>query len=94
MGVLDDVLAIGAKGFRLEPNLPRIMVAFSTRSQAVEIDFEPWAGRQMIDYLVAQTSHWKGKRGKLRLVYGGEAYDCRVQVANRRRPQRVEVCWD
>lgn len=94
MGVLDDVLAIGAQGFRLEPNPPRIMVVFSTRSQAVEIDFEPWAGRQMIDYLVAQTSHWQGKSGELHLVYERKAYDCRVQVDNRRQPQRVEVSWD
>ena len=93
-GVLDDVLAIGAKGFRLEPNPPRIMVSFSAQSQAVEIDFEPWAGKQMIDYLVAQTSHWKGKGGELRLTYEGKEYDCRVEVDNRRQPRRVGVSWD
>ena len=50
IGVHVDAVAIGATSFRLEPNPPHIMASFSVPSRASEIDFEHWAGQEMMDY--------------------------------------------
>lgn len=93
IGVLADAVAIGATAFRLEPNPPHIMASFSVPSQAGEIDFEAWAGREMIRYLLGKITGPKAKTGSFVLEYEGKQYQCRVTVDRMRNPQRAEVSW-
>ncbi len=51
VGILADAVAIGATAFRLEPNPPHTMASLAAGSQAAEIDFESWSGREMLDFL-------------------------------------------
>jgi hypothetical protein len=93
IGIHVDAVAIGATAFRLEPNPPHIMASFSVPSRATEIDFENWAGREMIRYLLGQITDSKARTGSFVLEYEGRRYQCRVTVDRMRNPQRAEVTW-
>ena len=93
IGILADAVAIGATGFRLEPNPPHLMASFSTKTQAAEIDFEAWAGQEMMDYLAERVTNPKNKTGRFVLEYEGKPYACRVTLDRRRSPQHAEVSW-
>lgn len=93
IGVLADAVAMGATSFRLQTNLPRIMASFSAGSQATEIDFEAWSGREMMDYLAAQVSDRESRTGRFTLEYLGRQYECQVTMDRRRDPQQADVAW-
>ncbi len=93
IGIHVDAVAIGATAFQLEPNPPHIMASFSVTSRATEIDFESWAGQEMIRYLLGKITDSKAKTGSFVLEYDGRSYQCRVTVDRKRNPQRVEVSW-
>jgi hypothetical protein len=82
IGILADAVAMGATAFRLEPNPPHIMASFSAASRATEIDFEAWAGREMMRFLADQVTDLKNKSGQFEVEYDGKRYACRV-VLNR-----------
>jgi hypothetical protein len=93
IGVHVDAVQIGATSFRLEPNPPQIMASFSTDSRATEIDFEGWAGQEMIDYLLGQISQETGKTGSFVLEYESHRYKCTVAIDRKRSPRWLEVTW-
>jgi len=93
VGILADAVAIGATAFRLEPNPPHIMASFAAGSQAAEIDFEAWAGQEMMDYLAERVTNPKNDTGRFVLEYEGKPYACRVTLDRRRSPQHAEVSW-
>ncbi len=93
LGILADAVAIGATSFRLQPNPPHTMASFTTGSQACEIDFEAWAGREMMDFLASQVTDAKGKAGRFEVTYDGKRYTCRVVLDRRRGATKAEVTW-
>jgi len=93
IGIVADAVAIGATSFRLEPNLPHTMASFSAGSQATEIDFEGWSGREMMDFLVGQVTDPKKKTGQFELECDGKRYACRVVLDRARGAQQAEVTW-
>jgi hypothetical protein len=93
IGVHVDAVGIGATAFRLEPDRTHFMASFSAGSQAMEIDFDLWAGQEMSDYLVGQIRDPKAKTGSFVLEYEGRRYDCHVTVDHKRSPRRIEVTW-
>ena len=93
IGILADAVAIGSTAFRLEPNLPHTMASFAAGSQAQEIDFEAWAGREMMDFLVDQVSDSKNKTGQFEVECDGKRYACRVVLDRARGTTRAEVTW-
>ena len=93
IGIVADAVAMGATAFRLEPNLPYTIASFSAGSQATEIDFEAWSGREMMDFLVSQVTDPKKKTGQFELEYDGKRYACRVVLDRARGPRQAEVTW-
>jgi hypothetical protein len=93
IGIVADAVAIGATGFRLEPNPPHTMASFSVGSQAMEIDFEAWSGREMMDFLVGQVTDPKKKTGQFELKCDGKMYACRVVLNRARDATQAEVIW-
>jgi hypothetical protein len=93
IGILADAVAMGATSFRLEPNPPRIMASFAAGSQATEIDFEAWSGKEMMDYLADQVTDPKNKTGRFMLEYDGKPYACHVTLDRSSGPQQAEVTW-
>ncbi len=93
VGILADAVAIGATSFRLQTAPSQTMASFSAGSQAMEIDFEAWSGREMTDYLTAQVSDWKSRTGRFTLEYDGRPYECQVTLDRRRDPQQADVAW-
>ncbi len=92
IGVLEDALRIQATAFKIEHLPPVVMASFSTPSQAMEIDFEPEAGQEMIDYIVGQSSLRNGK-GRFVLEYEGKRFECTVTAERNRVPGWVRVSW-
>jgi hypothetical protein len=93
IGILADAVAIGATAFRLEPNPPHTMASFAAGSQAREIDFEAWSGREMMDFLAAQVTDRKSKAGQFALECDGKRYACRVVLDWTRGAKQAEVTW-
>jgi hypothetical protein len=93
IGVHVDAVQIGSTSFRLQPNPPHIMASFSTDSRAIEIDFEHWAGQEMIDYLLRQISQENGMTGSFVLEYESRRYQCTVAIDRKRSPKWLEVTW-
>ena len=91
--ILADAVAMGATSFRLQTNLPHIMASFSAGSQATEIDFEPWSGREMMGYFAAHVTDRKTHTGRFTLEYDGRQYECQVTLNRRRDPQQADVAW-
>ena len=93
IGIVADAVAIGATAFRLEPNPPHTMASFSAGSQATEIDFEAWSGREMMDFLVGRVTDPKKKTGQFEMECDGKRYACRVVVNRVRGATQAEVTW-
>lgn len=93
IAILTDAIAIGAPSFRLVPNPPHTMASFGTSSKAVEIDFEAWYGREMVDFLDAQVTDAKKKTGQFVMEVGGKRYACNVAVDHIRGAKQAEVTW-
>lgn len=93
IGILVDAMAIGATSFRLVPNPPHTMATFGTVSQAIEIDFEAWSEREMMDFLAAQVTDAKKKTGQFVMEVDGKRYACRVAVDRKRGAKQAEVTW-
>ena len=93
IGILADAVAIGATAFRLEPNPPHIMASFAAGSQAAEIDFEAWSGREMMHFLAGQVTDLKNKSGEFEVECGGKRYVCRVVLDRTRGAKQAEVTW-
>jgi hypothetical protein len=93
IGILADVVAIGATAFRLEPNPPHTMASFAAGSQAAEIDFEAWSGREMMEFLADQVTDAKAKTGQFEVQHGGKRYACRVALDRARDATSAEVTW-
>ncbi len=93
IGILADAVAIGATAFRLEPNPPHTMASFAAGSQAAEIDFESWSGREMMDFLASQVSDPKAKTGEFEMECDGKRYVCRVLLDRIRGAKQAEVTW-
>ena len=94
IGILADALARGATSFRLEPNPPYLMASFAAGSRAMEIDFEPWAGREIMDYIAGQVTDPKLNAGRFVLEYNGRRYTCRFTLDRKRDPQQADVAWE
>ena len=93
IGILADAVAIGATGFRLEPNPPYIMASFAAGSRATEIDFEVWSGREMMHFLAGQVTDAKNKSGQFEVECDGKRYACRVVLDRTRGAKQAEVTW-
>jgi hypothetical protein len=93
IGILVDAVAIGSTSFRLEPNPPYTTASFAAGSQAQEIDFEAWAGREMMDFLAEQVTDFKKKTGQFEVEYDGKRYACRVVLDRARGAMQAEVTW-
>ena len=93
IGILAAAIDVGATAFRLEPNLPLTMASFAAGSQAQEIDFEAWSGREMMDYLAAQVTDTKTKTGVFRGELDGKRYACHVALDRTRSQEQAEVTW-
>ena len=93
VGILADAVGIGATSFRIEPNPPHMMASFSKGSRAMEIDFEDWAGQEMMDFFVKQVRDRKTKAGQFGLEHDGRRYECQVTLDRMRDPQQAEVAW-
>lgn len=93
IGVLADAVAMGATAFRLEPNPPHTMASFEVGLEAMEIDFEAWSGREMMDFLAGQVTDLKRQTGRFELEYDGKKYACRVVLDRTRGAQQAEVTW-
>lgn len=93
VGILVDAVAIGATTFRLEPNPPHTMASFAAGSRAMEIDFESWSGREMMDFLADQVRDPKTKTGEFELEHDGKRYACRVVLDRVRGAKHAEVTW-
>ncbi|MDZ7582716.1 MAG: hypothetical protein U5R30_19565 [Deltaproteobacteria bacterium] len=94
IGILADAIAIGAASFRLVPNPPHTMATFGTGSQAVEIDFEAWSGREMMGFLDAQVTDAKKKTSQFIMEVDGKRHACRVAVDRMRGAKQAEVTWE
>ena len=92
VGVHEDALRVHATAFKIERIPPLVMASCSSGNQAVEIDFEPAAGQEMIDYVVAMSGV-RGGTGRLVLEYEGKRFDCMVTADQSRSPAWVEVSW-
>jgi hypothetical protein len=93
IGILADAVAIGATGFRLEPNPPHIMASFAAGSQATEIDFEAWSGREMMDFLAGQVTDPVNRAGQFEVECDAKRYVCRVVLDRTRGAKQAEVTW-
>ena len=93
VGILADAVGIGATSFRIEPNPPHMMAAFSNGAQAMEIDFEAWSGQEMMDYLVEQVTDRKSKAGRFAVENDRKRYECQFTLDRLRDPQWAEVAW-
>lgn len=69
------------------------MASFAAGSQAQEIDFETWAGREMMDFLADQVTDSKNKTGQFELECDGKRYACRVVLDRARGATQAEVTW-
>jgi hypothetical protein len=93
IGILADAVAIGATAFRLEPNPPHTMASFAAGSQASEIDFEAWSGREMMTFLADQVTDVKGRTGQFEVECDGKKYACRVVLDRLRSPMLADITW-
>jgi hypothetical protein len=93
IGVFADAVRIGATSFRLQPNPPYIMASISAGMRAMEIDFESWSGKEMIEFLVGQISDREHNTGSFVMDYGNKLYPCEVIVERVRNPHWLEVRW-
>jgi hypothetical protein len=96
IGVHVEAVQIGATSFRLKPNSPHsphIMASVSAGSRATQIDFERWAGQEMIDYLLGEISQETGKTGSFVLEYESHRYECTIAIDRKRSPRWLEVTW-
>ena len=93
IGIIADAVAMGANVFRLEPNPPHMMASFAAGSQAAEIDFEAWSGREMMDFLADQVTDSKSRTGHFEVECGGKRYACRVVLDRVRSARQAEVTW-
>ncbi len=82
VGILADAVAIGATAFRLEPNPPHTMASFAAGSQASEIDFEAWSGREIMKFLADRVTDVKKKAGQFEMECDGK----KVRVPRRIGP--------
>jgi hypothetical protein len=69
------------------------MATFETGFQAIEIDFEAWSGREMMDFLAAQVTVAKKKTGQFVMAVDGKRHACRVAVDRMRGAKQAEVRW-
>lgn len=93
IGVHEDALRIMATAFKIERMRTLVMASCSSPNQAMEIDFEPCAGQEMIDYIVAQ-SDLRNREGRFALEYEGRRFDCAVTADRNRDPIWVNVSWE
>ena len=92
IGVHEDALRIMATAFKIERMPALVMASCSSPNQAMEIDFEPGAGQEMIDYIVAR-SDLRNRWGRFALEYEGKRFDCAVTADRNRNPTWVSVSW-
>ena len=93
IGVHEDALRIMATAYKIERMATLVMASCSSPNQAMEIDFEPGAGQEMIDYIVAQ-SDLRNRRGRFALEHEGKRFDCSVTADKNRNPTCVSVSWE
>ena len=93
MGVFADAIGLGATSFRLESAPPYVMASISAGARAVEIDFESWSGKEMIEFLLRQISDRQYKSGGFVIDYAEKLYPCEVTAERLRSPQWLEVKW-
>jgi len=69
------------------------MASFAAGSQASEIDFEAWSGREMMDFHAGQVTKAKKKTGHFELECDGKRYACRVVLDRTSGGKQAEVTW-
>ena len=59
----------------------------------MEIDFEGWSGKEMIEFLLRQMSDRRHKTGGFVMDYEHKLYPCEVTAERVRNPKWLEVGW-
>lgn len=66
-------------------------MAFAAGSNAMEIDFESWPGREMMDFLTSQITDPETKTGEFDLEFEGRRYVCRFVLDRTHGAKQAEV---